>query len=407
MRTLSFILAFVLACAGLVGSHGSAHGEARRSIRIGYAISLSGSNKAGAEITLLPNYRMWVAEVNAAGGIWLSHLGKRLPIEVIEYDDHSSAEGAMRGVDRLINDDKVDFILAPWGTGLNLAVLPQLGAAGYPDIVSTALVDRASELNKRWPNSFWLLGTGSDTVEALIHVLERLRGQGKIGNRVAMMNIADQFGIDLSKSARTAFRKANFELAYDRPYPVGMTDMRPALAEVVAANVDAFIAFSYPPDTMLLTEQSIALGFNPKVFFTAVGTAFPLFRNTFGANAEGIMGIGGWNGDASASQRYLERQVAMTGQEPDRWASPVAYVGLQMLQQAIERVGEIDRAAVTKELHTGTFQTILGPVKFENNFRKDIFRIGQWQGGEFFGIDPDTLAGARDAEVPKPAWSPK
>jgi len=50
----------------------------------------------------------------------------------------------------------------------------------------------------------------------------------------------------------------------------------------------------------------------------------------------------------------------MTGQEPDRWASPVTYASLQMLQQAIERVGAIDRAAAIKELQTGTFETILG-----------------------------------------------
>ncbi len=38
-----------------------------------------------------------------------------------------------------------------------------------------------------------------------------------------------------------------------------------------------------------------------------------------------------------------------------------------MLQQAIERVGKIDRAAVTKELQTGTFQTIVGPIKLKDN----------------------------------------
>ena len=38
-----------------------------------------------------------------------------------------------------------------------------------------------------------------------------------------------------------------------------------------------------------------------------------------------------------------------------------------MLQQAIEPVGKIDRAAVIKELQTGTFQTIVGPIKLKDN----------------------------------------
>jgi branched-chain amino acid transport system substrate-binding protein len=93
-----------------------------KSIRIGYAISLTGPNAPGAGITVLPNYRLWVKEVNAAGGIMLKSVGKRVPIEVIEYDDHSNVDDAVAAVERLISQDKVDFILSPWGTGLNLAV---------------------------------------------------------------------------------------------------------------------------------------------------------------------------------------------------------------------------------------------------------------------------------------------
>ncbi|MFT3912493.1 MAG: hypothetical protein QM737_23905 [Ferruginibacter sp.] len=38
-----------------------------------------------------------------------------------------------------------------------------------------------------------------------------------------------------------------------------------------------------------------------------------------------------------------------------------------MLQQAIESVGKIDRAAIIKELQTGTFDTMIGKIKLENN----------------------------------------
>jgi branched-chain amino acid transport system substrate-binding protein len=169
-------------------------------------------------------------------------------------------------------------------------------------------------------------------------------------------------------------------------------------------NPDTFVAFSYPPDTIMITEQAILSNFNPKVFYTAVGTAFPLYKQSFGANVEGVMGIGGWNADAAASKDYFKRHTAMTGQEPDRWASPVTYASLQMLQQAIERVGKIDRAAVIKELQTGTFATILGPVKLEDNLYRENWWVGQWQNGEFHGIAPATLPGAREVTFPKPAW---
>ena len=93
-----------------------------------------------------------------------------------------------------------------------------------------------------------------------------------------MVSVADEFGIELSTAAREAFKKAGFTLVYDKTYPLGTQDMQPILNEAMRLNPDAFVAFSYPPDTLAITDQSRVLGFNPKVFYTGVGTAFPLFK---------------------------------------------------------------------------------------------------------------------------------
>lgn len=382
----------------------AAHGQTPESIRIGYAISLSGPNAIGAAITVLPNYRLWVKEVNAAGGVMLKSVGKRLPIEVIEYDDHGNVDDAVAAVERLITRDKVDFLLSPWGTGLNVAVGPLFHGAGYPHLATAALSDRTAEFSKLWPNSFWLLGTATGTAQALVTTITKLRSEGKIGNTVAMLSVADQLGIGLAKAARRALKKGGFDIVYDRSYTVGLQDMRAILTEVKQSNPDSFVAFSYPPDTILITEQARASSFNPKVFYTAVGTAFPLYKQRFGADVEGVMGIGGWNADAPASKDYFKRHVEATGQEPDRGGSPLTYASLQMLQQAIERVGKIDRAAVVKELQTGTFETILGQVKLKNNLYEETWLVGQWQNGEFYGIAPATLPGAHQIMFPKPPW---
>jgi branched-chain amino acid transport system substrate-binding protein len=398
------LAAGLLAVAGAasVGWDGAA--EAQTSVKIGYAISRTGPAAGGAAVTTIPNYELWVKEVNAAGGLELGD--KRVPIEVVQYDDRSSAEEAAKALERLITQDKVDFILPPWGTGLNLAVGPILNKAGYPHIASTAVTDRAPELVKRWPNSFWLLGTSADAAKTLVELLVKLRTEGKIGDTVAMASIADGFGIDLSGAARPALTAAKFKLAYDKTYPVGTQDLSPIINEVKALNPDVFIAFSYPPDTIAITEQSRISGFNPKIFYTGVGTAFPLFKQKFGANAEGVMGIGGWSGDSPAIKDYLARHKgsATNGAEPDRWASAVTYAGLQMLQQAIERVGKVDRAAVIKDLQSGTFETVIGKVKLENNMPTKYWWVGQWQDGEFYGVGPSGNEGARAPVVPKPAW---
>jgi len=392
----SLAIAFALSIVGM------AHAQ-QTSIKIGYAISKTGPYTGGASVTTLPNYQLWVKDVNAAGGINVK--GKRIPVEVVEYDDRSNSEEAVKAIERLAEQDKVDFILSPWGTGLNLAVGPTLNRLGYPHLAVTAVTDQAPALAKRWPNATFWLGTSAQISNGLAELLGKLKSEGKIGANLAMVSVADQFGIELSTAGRESFKKAGFNLVYDKSYPLGTQDMQPVLSEAMRANPDAFVAFSYPPDTLAITDQSKVLNFNPKVFFVGVATAFPLFKQRFAANADGVMGIGGWNADSPALKDYLKRHTEAVGREPDRWASPITYASLQVLQQAIEKVG-LDRAAVIKEISSGSFDTIIGKVQLKEGLLAEQWAVGQWQGGEFYGIAPTSMTGARAAVVPKPAWKP-
>ncbi len=211
-------------------------------------------------------------------------------------------------------------------------------------------------------------------------------------------------GVDLSRATRNVVEKHGFKLVYDKSYPPNTQDMSPILNEVKALNPDSFIAFSYPPDTFLLTDQAKVLGFNPKVFYAGVGTALPGYKKKNGASLEGVMGPGGADLDSPAIQDYFKRHTASAGYEPDRWTSAVTWSSLQVLQQAVERVGKIDREAITREIKTGTFDTIVGPVKMENQMFRNLWFVGQWQGGEFYGVAPKDKKGAKTPLIPKPAW---
>jgi len=168
--TALFAAAMALTLSGL--SVPAAAQEAPKSIRIGYSLAKTGPNAPGGETTVRPNYDMWVKEVNAAGGLMLKAYGKRVPIEVVEYDDRSSTEEAVRAIERLISQDKVDLILPPWGTAVNLAVAPLLARHGYPQLGSTSLTDKSAEFAKRWPTIFFMLGSGGEYAESLMTMLD-------------------------------------------------------------------------------------------------------------------------------------------------------------------------------------------------------------------------------------------
>ncbi|WP_338616874.1 amino acid ABC transporter substrate-binding protein [Pigmentiphaga sp. CHJ604] len=402
MQRRRFATLLAAAAATALAAPALGQSKAPAEIRIGYAISKTGAYAGGASTTVLPNYQMWAADVQQAGGIEIG--GKRVPVRFFEYDDRSNSEEAVRAVERLINQDKVDFILPPWGTAMNLAVAPILHKHNYPHLATTMISDHIPQLRERWSNLFFFTLTSTDYANGVVDVLTRLREEGKIKGKVAIVNVADQFGLELSKAAREGLKKAKFDIVYDQSYPLGSQELQTILNEVRRREPEAFLAFSYPPDTMALNDQAKVVGFNPKVFYTAIGTVFPMFKNRFGANADGVMGLGGVSAELPVTRDYRERHLAMFKQEADYNGSAVTYATLQILQQAITRAGSIDRKAVSEQIRTGSFETVLGPVKLTNRLWAEASSVGQWQGGVFQPISPKTAIGVKPAVFPKPEW---
>ncbi len=45
-------------------------------------------------------------------------------------------------------------------------------------------------------------------------------------------------------------------------------------------------------------------------------------------------------------------------------------------------------------------------IKFDQNVNTSVWWAGQWQDGDFHGLAPASLPGAREPVAPKPAWKP-
>ena len=392
-------LVFVSAVMAATAVCGGANAQEPKSIKVGYAISLSGPQSAGAMLTTVPNYRLWVDEVNKAGGLMLKKYNKRIPIEATEIDDRSNNEDMVRLVERLMTVDKVDIVLTPWGTGPNLQAAPTFAKNGYPQIMGTAGSNKIEDLVGKFPTMLWFLGKPDEQIKSLVTTMASLKKDGKINDSVAIFVVQHPFGQEYSATLKPQLAGAGFKVAYETSYALGVSDLSAQIKAAKATGPDSMLALSYPPDTFMLTEQSMANDFNPKLRFLGVGTAFPSYKGKFGDKINGVFGLGGWDPNGPGMKEYFERHKAVNkGQEPDRWASAATYAGLQMLQQAIERVGEIDRAKILQEMRTGTFKTVQGDLKLQGNRDANAWHIGQWQGGEFYGIAPNR-AGAKQPMV--------
>jgi branched-chain amino acid transport system substrate-binding protein len=398
-------LALATAAAVVASGWSALAADPPKSVRIGYAVSLSGVNAQGAAVTTLPGYKLWVDDVNKQGGLLVKEFNKRIPIEITAYDDTSNAETAVRLIERLMTQDKVDFVLPPWSTGFNLATAPVFAKNGYPQLAVTANSNDAASLVKQMPTLFFFLNEPRNFGGALVEVLGKLKGESKIDNKIVMLSVGDQFGAEASSGVAPVLEKAGFELVIRKSYPLGAADLTNEIKEAKASGADTFVAYSYPPDTFMLTNTALTQSYNPKLFYTAVGTAFAAYGGNFKEKANGVLGIGGWDPSLPGAQDYVKRLVALTGQAGDGWAAPVTYASLQVLEQAVAKAGTLDRKKVLDAIENGgAYQTIVGPVDLKTHIRGKQWGVGQWQGGQFVGIAPGDLPGAKSIIFPKPAW---
>jgi len=389
------------ALAVLAGSIGLGSAQAQSVIKIGAVAPKTGPLAGGSAVTHWPNIKLWIHQVNARGGLTLK--SGKATLELIEYDDRTNPGETIKAIERLATQDKVDFILAPYGTGFNLAAAPIFAKYGYPLITSTAITDKAEELIARYDNIFFTLGDTSTFSHSVVGLLAKMRDEGKMGNRIAMVNVADAFGIELANAARPVFKEAGFEIVYDKSYPLGTQDLSPVVRGAKASNPDAFVAWSYPPDTFGLTELAIIEGLDVKAFYAAVATAFPAYVGRFKESIEGVLGAGGINPNTPEMQAYIKAHTEVTGQAPDSWASPVVYATYQILEQAIEAVGSTDRKAVTAHIRSNVFDTVIGPIDLRDQVNHAFWTVGQWQGGVFNAVSSTGRPGVKDVQV-KPTW---
>jgi len=390
-----------VAAAALVSVVAAGTASAGDTIKIGAVAPKTGPLAGGSTVTHWPNIQLWVTQVNARGGLKLKDGQKK--IELIEYDDQTNPGVHIKAAQRLATQDKVDFIIAPFGTGFNLAAAPIYAKHGYPQIAVSAITDKIPELTKRYPNIFFTLGSTTDFAGSVAKILSKMRADGKIGNKVAMVNVADAFGIELAETARPIFKKAGFEIVYDKSYPLGTQDLSPIVKGAKAAKPDAFVAWSYPPDTFGLTKQAVTQKLDVKAYYTAVATCFPAYLKAFGKAADGNLGAGGVDPTTPEMKAYREAHLKVTGKAADYWASANTYASLQILEQAIEGVGEADRKKVTQYLKDNTFKTIMGDIKFENQVSYKYWTVGQWQDGVFYGVDSRNMPNAKPVKL-KTGW---
>ena len=133
-KRLTFIAAVLAASSAPV--------LAQEAIKVGAFLSMTGP-AAFLGDPEQKTLELYVGKINASGGV----LGRKL--QLISYDDSGDAEKARTFAKRLIEQDKVDFIVGGSTTGSTMAAAPLMEAAQIP-FISLAGAVVIIEPVKKW-----------------------------------------------------------------------------------------------------------------------------------------------------------------------------------------------------------------------------------------------------------------
>jgi len=397
------VLALVLAASLLVVGCGEAKPE-KDSIVVGMARPLSGWAAVIGDSAFRPVYETWVAEVNADGGIYVEEYGKKLPIELIIYDDKSDIGTMTRLTEKLILEDKVDFLWPACGTAFLFAQAPIANKYNY--ILLTA-EGGATSLRDMLPSMPYVFVSLSFSDHYQIPVLADILA-AKGAKTAFIIYIADLHGIEYSGVAGIEFPKKGIEIVGVKSVAPDIKDLSPVIKEAMASGADVFCAFAYPDQILPATGTSMALGYNPKAWVGGPGVNFGFYQAAFGPAIEGVMGFTCFARKSSpalnelADKLYAGKPVELQ----DWWGHPFYWAALDMWKAAIEKAGTLDQDAIREILANDRLDTVLGETWFENGLlavEAHAGEIGQWIDGVFEVVGPTAKATA-DFVYPKPDW---
>jgi len=399
---LAFALTLVLSGWVQTTSALAADEKAPDKIRIGCAIALSGPNAIGGITTQVNPYKLWVADTNQKGGIFVPKYNKRIPVDLIIYDDRSDIETCIKMAEKLIVEEKVDFMLPPWGTASNFAIAPVATKYKQPMMAITASSPKLDERLASTPYFFVVLGQPARLVPGTVALMQEVGVKS-----VATIYVSDMFGLEHVDLVKEYVGKSDIKMPILQSYPPETQDLSPLIKRVEAEKVDALLNYGYPPHTFLINKQMPALGYNPKFFQNGVGTQFTSYRDAFGA--PGVDGVcGNWaltpKMPYPGAKEFFEGYKKMFNEEAAMGGEPAAYASLQILEQAIKKVGDLDRAKIRDVIAKDTFDTIIGPMRFEKGVNVQWpGDIGQWQKGVYEVVMPKQFRTAAPI-YPKPNW---
>ncbi len=340
-------------------------------------------------------YRLWAKIINEEGGL----LGR--PVELLIYDDQSDPTTTAKLYEKLITQDKVDVLLTTWSDDMTMP------ATTVAEKYKKPIVTGGATLNEIWGRGYkytcGLLPSSYDYTKVVIQLFKDLTETGAIiyGDLTYTTGFGE--GIEMN------FSELGIEILINEAYAADTLNFAPILTKVKQSNPDFLACGTGFEDAIQIMKQSKEVDLNPKVYYLTLAPGEPEFVNVLGEDAEYVMGTTEWEPTLTylpGFDEFISRYIDEYGEEPVE-DSATAYGVCQVLQYAIEEVGELDDDKINDMLHTMEIVTVFGTYNVDETTGmqkgKELFAF-QIQNGKREIVYPEESA-TSTLIFPTPSWS--
>src|SRR5688572_10502335 len=335
-------------------------------VKIGMSMPQTGSLGAGGQAALVA-LRLWVDDVNQRGGL----LNRK--VELTAYDDQTNPANVPGIYTKLLDVDKVDLLIAPYGTVPTAPIMPLVKQRGL-----LLMGNFSFQVNAKVQHDMWFNNAPWNDASSWSDGFFRA-GQKAGAKTVAVLAADNDFAQNLANGARDLAKKGNIKAVYDQNYPPTTTDFSSLIRGIRAAKPDMVFVMSYPNDSVAIIRavNEIGVGSQVQVFGGGmVGLQFTPIMTSLGSLLKGVLNYNSYvpgmkyPGVEDFLARYAKRAQEAKVDPLGFYLPPFNYAIGQMLEQAVNATKSIDHKQLAAYLRGNEMKTVVGPIRYD--------KMGEW-----------------------------
>ena len=342
---------------------------AQQPIKIGMSMPQTGPLGGGGKAALLA-LQIWRDDVNAKGGL----LGRK--VELITYDDQTNPAVVPGIYTKLLDIDKVDLLIAPYGTNVTAPIMPLVKQRDKLLMGNFSFDVNVQIKHDKWFNNApWGAGAlawGGPFLDA---------AQSLGGKTIAFMAADAEFAQNLCTGGRAIAKAKGLQTVYDQNYPPNSVDFSSIIRAVRAAKPDIVFICSYPAESAAIVRAVAEIGVGPTVKIIGggmVGLQFAPIMEALGPLLNGFVNYNSYVPEKTmanpAVRAFLDRYSVRAKQEKvdplGYYLPPFNYAIGQMIEQAVGATRSLDDKVLADYIRKNEMKTMVGNIKFDT--------VGEW-----------------------------